>query len=427
MPNFRTPRSTGRLCWCARVALLICLPAPLLAQTPLDLAGARQLALSHQPRLLAQKANTQAARAQAQQAGGLPDPQLRIGVVNLPATGAGAFSFSRDAMTMRMIGIAQSFPRAEKRELAARRARLEGDASEQESAFLRRAILRDVTLAWVELDAAARAEALLTEVDAELQRQAEALLVSYRAGRATQAEVQAARLERDVLGDRRAQLSRQQALARADLSRWIGEAADGPLQTTLPPLPPLPALPSVLADVQAHPHLTSVARQIDIAETELELARAARRPDWSLEVSYGYREAADSDMVTVQVGIDLPFLQRGRRLHEQAARQAQVEQARALHADNLAEMRASVRRLHAEWAAASTRMDHYERTLLPQAGARVEASLAAYRGGKGELMPVLEARRALVELRLQRLTLEGEARRAIAQLEYFRPHEGRQP
>jgi outer membrane protein TolC len=49
----------------------------------------------------------------------------------------------------------------------------------------------------------------------------------------------------------------------------------------------------------------------------------------------------------------------------------------------------------------------------------VGAALAAYRGGRGELAAVLEARRAEIDARLSRMEVATQEARARMQLAYF--------
>ena len=105
--------------------LLFLLLAPLatLAAEPssdaqaLTLEAAVEQALLKAPQLAAQVASHDAAQALTDSAGRLPDPQLVVGLDNLPVTGADAYSTTQDFMTMRRIGVMQEFPAAQKRRL----------------------------------------------------------------------------------------------------------------------------------------------------------------------------------------------------------------------------------------------------------------------------------------------------------------------
>ena len=76
-----------------------------------------------------------------------------------------------------------------------------------------------------------------------------------------------------------------------------------------------------------------------------------------------------------------------------------------------------------EWEAATARLKRFDDALLRLARDQVTIALAAYRGGLSTLAMVLEARRAEIDLRLQKLQLAAEQGRARAQLLYFLPEE----
>ena len=66
-----------------------------------------------------------------------------------------------------------------------------------------------------------------------------------------------------------------------------------------------------------------------MAQAKLELARAARRPGWSAEVSYAKRGPDFSDMASLQFTVDLPLFARNRQNPVIAARGADVRRAQA--------------------------------------------------------------------------------------------------
>jgi outer membrane protein TolC len=321
---------------------------------------------------------------------------------------------------MRMVGLMQEFPRAAKRRLRGELVAIDGQQRQLELAFTRRQIRRDTALAWLEAWYAHRTMDLVRALEREAERQIESLAIGVRTAKASQADVLGARIELDLIRDRADALKQRNATALAELSRWIGTAAQRPLPTEAPTLPAPPPLPDLSARVQAHPHLSAFERQVARAEKEAELAQRSGSPDWSLEVNYGFRGSAFSDMVTVQVGIDLPVFKKNRQLREVSSKLAAADQARAMRDDNLREMQAMLARAYAEWAAANERLARYRNSTLPQASARTDATLAAYRAGRGELAAVLAARRMEIDLRMQQLMLEGEAARAQVQIGYYR-------
>lgn len=302
--------------------------APCLSES-LGLTEAMDLALAQQPLLESQRASIRAAQDAKVAAEQLPDPKLKAGILNMPVTGPDAWSLTRDFMTMRMIGVMQEFTRADKRRLRGELIDIDRRQKQSELESTRRAIRRDVAVGWLEVYYAQRATNLVEALERETQRQIDALGLGLKTGRSSQAEVLAARIELDLLKDRAAQLKRQEATARAELSRWLSNEAERPIATDTPALPEPHPLQEVTARLVEHPHLSGFEQQVKLAETDAQLARLGSKPDWSVELSYGVRGPGFSDMVTVQFGVDLPVFQKNRQVRDVAAKLAAADRARA--------------------------------------------------------------------------------------------------
>ncbi|HEY9105659.1 MAG TPA: TolC family protein [Roseateles sp.] len=91
------------------------LPAAWAVAAPLSLDQALDLAVQRSQATRAAQAGAMSAAEMARAAGQQPDPMLNVGIDNLPATGASAFSTASEDMTMKRIGISQEWVSAEKR------------------------------------------------------------------------------------------------------------------------------------------------------------------------------------------------------------------------------------------------------------------------------------------------------------------------
>lgn len=418
--------SLSRIMGGARTLLLAvfpCLPlAASAAGDALSLAEALRIAARVSPLISAQRSAITAAEETAVAARELPDPKLRLGLDNLPVDGADRYSLTRDFMTMRKIGVMQEFPHAEKREIRGRRAEHELAREQAALADVHAALRRDVALSWMERYFAERMAGVVGEQYAETDLQREAMQTGLRSGKTQPAEVLALQINLQSLLDRRAEFQKQAARATALLSRWLGEAAARPLVQFSGPPVQIHRL-DLAEHVSRHPHLQTLERQVDVAQSDVSLARAAAQPDWGLEIAYAQRGPQFSNMLSLQVSIDLPLFQARRQDRATAAKLAQVEQARALKEDTQRQHLAEANAAWAEWEAATARLKRFDDALLPLAHERAQLALAAYRGGQGSLAAALEARRAEIELRLQQLQLAAEQGRAYAQLLYFLPEE----
>jgi outer membrane protein TolC len=158
-----------------------------------------------------------------------------------------------------------------------------------------------------------------------------------------------------------------------------------------------------------------------MADSEVRLAEAAKRPDWNLEVAYAQRGPAYSSMLSIGVRIDLPIFESRRQGPAIAAKVAAAEQVRAQAEEARRAHLAEVRMLIADWDAAAERVQRLDATQVPLAHERAQAALADYRGGKSDLSSALEARRGEVEIRIAQLQATGEMARAWAQLTFLLP------
>ena len=104
-----------------------------------------------------------------------------------------------------------------------------------------------------------------------------------------------------------------------------------------------------------------------------------------------------------------------------ASKVALVEQVRAQAEDAKRAHATEIENMLVDWNAAKSRLQRYRTTLLPLAGERSEVALAAYRGGKGDLAPVLDARKSEIDIRMNQLQAEAELARAWAQLNFLIP------
>lgn len=397
---------------------LACMPPSVYAE-PLTFQQAIALVADNQPLLDGQTAAITAAQHNAITAVQRPDPKLKLGVINVPTSGADAYSLGQDFMTMRMIGVMQEFPREEKLRLRGLKAEIETEKEMRELEVLRRTLERETGLAWLDRYYATQALNVLQQLQQQTQSELESQIAAYRVGRASQSDVLALRGELDALKDKQLDLERQRNLAQAMLARRIGDAGNNSLAAELPRFTLPDTAETLTARLSDHPHLDLMEKQVALAETDVTLEQKNRSPDWNVELGYNQRGSAFPDMVSLQFGIDLPIFPDQRQNRNLASKNALLEKARAQRDDNARAMRADIATYYANWRGYQRRIENFEKSALPTAQARIDSALAAYRAGQGNFSAVLEAQRALLELQLQRLSLAVDAARAQVQLHYF--------
>jgi outer membrane protein TolC len=334
---------------------------------------------------------------------------------------------TRDFMTMRSIGVSKELKRDAKRKARAARFEREAEFAEARRSLALTNTQRDTAIAWLDRHYQERLRELLVGQRDEARLQIDAADAAYRGGRGSQADVFAARSAVEQMEDRIAEAERRIATAKTMLARWVGA---GPATQALGAAPPIDTISLKSTDLEAqfahHPEIKVMVKKEETAAAEAEVARANRKSDWSVELSYSQRGPAYSNMVSLNVAVPLQWDQPQRQDRELAAKLAGVEQMRAEREEATRAHVAEALAMLQEWQSDRERLTRYERSLIPLAGERTRAALAAYRGSSGPLAAVLEARRGEIDTRMERLRLEMEAARLWAQLNYLIPvgHEG---
>lgn len=386
------------------------------AATEISLADAVRLAAERAPSLEARTAGEEAATQEALRAGRLSEPMLTIGVDNLPVSGVDAFDLSADSMTMKKIGLRQDFPaagkRAARRALAARTV----DVTQAESDTARQEVRRATAESWIAVWAGRRELAAVQGLRESAALAARVARARVAAGNAVTDAMaaEAAALELDT-----EQFASEASVAAAEamLQRWVG----GDAITTTIGAPDFRLLPrsegELLAALDELPALRAAGAQVEAAAAEVTVARAERRPDWTVATSYGQRSGF-GDMVMLEVGVSLPFLTGGARRAEVAARAARERAASATFEDLRRERGAWLRAAYAQWQGLARQVQWDEERRLPLARERSDVALAAYRAG-GAISPWLDARRDELAARLSHARRLGELGRAWAALAFL--------
>jgi outer membrane protein, heavy metal efflux system len=363
---------------------------------------------SDAPSLRGREASVAAARSSAIAADRLPDPTLDVGIQDFPVTGPDAGRFNRDNFTMQKFGISQQFTNPAKRHARAAMAAAGIGVAEADRLIEARAVQLETALAWIDLYYGQKRLALLQTLDVsldDLQKTVSARLASGSA-RPSQA-LEPAQLRAQVT-DRRAALVSDIARARAKLIRFTGDpnprvagdppafmVDDGRLRGALPALPAIRARDAATVS----------------ADAQTRLARADKHPDWTVSASYGRREPAYGDLVSVGVSIDLPLFAKRRQDPKIAAAASEAERARFDRAAAEREWTAALDGDLAEHAMHHQRLENARTTLVPLARQRATLDRDSYAAGKADLGTALLATLSVAEAEVDLLDREAEVAR----------------
>lgn len=389
------------------------------AQQNLTLTEAIQLATQNQPLLQSLDDAAAAAREAAVAEGQLPDPKLKLGVLNLPINHGDALNFNRDDMTMTTIGVMQEVTPSQKREAASHILEAEAQQFHTEQTAAARTIQRDVALAWLDAHEAQRKTTLYQRLADEMDAERKVALARISSGGAQASDVLRLDRELSMTKDKLLITQRDERRARASLARWIGKASLWPLSTDLPNLPMALNGEQAMAELEKHPLLENARYGEHVASSEVERAKTGRLQNWSWEIMYGKRRSDLSDMVTLQVAIDLPWDRANRQDRRTAEKLMLVEKARKLTEDRRRELAAELESTKADWESAQARENEHQQRLIPTAQARLDLTQAGYVAGGQTLAEVWEARRGLIEVELEHWAILADRARAAIQLGYL--------
>lgn len=414
-----------RLRWAAKVTLgfvALASGGPAAAQAAvagLSFEAAQALALERAPQLAARRAALEGALAQRTSASQLPDPRLSMALENLPISGPMRFSLTAEPMTQRTFGWMQDMPNAGKRAARAEAAQARADREQAMLQFDALMVRRDVAQAWLASWFAQQRLAAFTALEAENRLLQETLAGRLAAGSAMPADALMARQEALMLADRRDELQRESAQAKAALRRWLDDDADRALAGE----PPLMAVsPHRLHDdIPRHADLQAVEPMLRMAQADVAEAEAGKRGDWSWQVMYSRRASAFGDMVGVQFNFELPLWASERQDPQIRARRQETERIRLEREDMQRRRREEIDMQLAELDEAARMATRLQTQVSPLADERLRLAMAAYEAARGPLADVLTARRERAEIGLKLLQLQARQQALLARLNYLTP------
>lgn len=365
----------------------------------LSLGDALVRTLEGSPALAAYSWELRAAEARELQAGLRPNPEFEIEVEEL-----GVRSEEVEATVL----LSQSIELGGKRAARLRLARSDQELSRWDYERARANALERTAGAFFEVLGAQERQALAVELARLAEAVWQTIDTRVRAGRVSPLEADRAQVLLSL-----ARLDVEDAGNALDAARhrlaanWGGATPDfGLVRGRLDPLPPLPELEEIHTRIRQTPDLARWTDEIQRSDAAVTLARSQRIPD--LEARLGYRRTGfssknHSNSLVLGFSIPLPLFDRNQgniREAEYLVRK-RGEERRAAEAD----LQADLYDAYQTALAAYRRASRLTESVLPQAGSVSERTREGYAQGKFGYLEVLDAERALFDLRTQYLDI----------------------
>ncbi len=367
---------------------------------------ALNLAASQAPEIRAQSAKMFSAKALVQSAGQLPDPKLEVGIENLPIGGPDQYSLDQNDMTMRKIGVMQEFPNAGKRKAEVDAANADARIASMQLQITTLDALKGAASAWIERDAVEHELGLISAFRQANDLLGKAVHAKILSGKAPLSDGLIPRQESVTIDNLESALLSRRLSAIAELERWIGNAAQEPLQGDVPEWPiNQTVLSQALPD---HPQLMMFDYKNQKLDAEVNAAKADKTPDWGVEMAYQQRAPQFGDMISVQFTFALPVFPQSRQDPRIAARIADKEALDDEHEAVSREQKALLASDIAEYQRLQSTLKRQNDILLPLVDEKVGLILADWQAGKASLAALASARLERMQTELQTIEIKSK-------------------
>ena len=394
------------------ICLFSLLPVMVHAGERLSLDDAQSIALARDLEIVRLDARREAMGERAVAAAQLPDPGVKLGLMSVPVDG---FALDQEAMTQMVVGAQQMFPAGDTRSLRKEQILVQSQVQTAMADDRRRQVGAQLRRLWIEL-AYKETAASVQRSQLELyQGLSDTVETRYTTGQGGQQEIVRVELEQNLLQENLIALKRDSAALRSNLSEWIGEAAFGELDLENLVLPALPGQELLTARIADNPMVLADQVQMEASQVGEQLASQRYKPDWGVEVSYGFRDGVDPmgvsrpDLFSAMVMFSVPMFTGDRQDRMLAAAEADTRAALSQVKNRQRTLLARVQAAYERYTAQQEILALYRDEVLPASRANVTATLNAYQGQRVSFDEYIRAENMALEktLRVARLSADS--------------------
>jgi outer membrane protein TolC len=386
-----------------------------------DLQGLLTHARAQSPELRAMQAEAAAAAERVGPAGALPDPVLRVELMNINNYGTDASpSLLPSKVGETKYTLMQSLPLWGKRDLKRDAATADARQADARSDAAWAELAARIKTAYAEHYRSVGSESLTREVIDLMARLEQVAQARYAGGLAVQQDAIRAQLEQTAMRSELIALEGEKRQIRARINALLARDGSAPLADPLQlrPVPPLaPADALGLADRARHsnPLIAVELARLESAQKSRELTQRNRYPD----LLVGLAPSQMGSRITtwgVMVEVNIPLQQDARRSQEREG-DAMVSAARA-RSEALTQQLLGELGINLAGLDTARRAEQLVKTqLLPQSELGLKSALSAYENGKADFAMVLDAQRQIRRARQELLKAQVEAQLRLVDIE----------
>ncbi len=378
------------------------------------------LAKERNPEYASMRHEAQAADERVAPAGALPDPRLRVDLVDITRMGEQNPTLLPNRVDSTRYTLMQELPWFGKRGLKRDIAALEAEGAQGRAMGSWAELAARIKSGYAQFYYLHQSERLTKEILDLMGLLEKIAQVRYAGGLAAQQDVIRAQVEQSNLKNELIALDNERRQTQARLNALLARPASAPLAQPerLRPLPaPAKLDHAALEDrVRArNPQLFTEDARLKAAEKTSELVHKNRYPDFTLGITpVQYGSAIREWMLMVELNLPL----------QQSTRRSQEREAQAMLSAARARKEATANQVLADLAENLSGLDAARRTdmvisnsLLPQAELTFKAALASYENGKVDFATLLDAQRQIRQARQNRIKVQAEGQARLAEIE----------
>ncbi len=405
-------------------AAAIGIAAPVPAQESVlgtSVHGLLEYARVQNPELAAMRQDADAAAQRVQSADALPDPLLRVELMNVndyvnqTSTTLLPWRLGETKYTLM-----QALPGWGKRDLKRDAAAADARQASARTAATWAELAMRIKTTFAEYYRAAGNERLIREVLDLMARLEQIAQTRYAGGLAAQQDAIRAQLEQTAMQSELIAVDNEKRQQRARLNALLARDSASPLAEpqALRPLPTLAAADATLLAQRArtrNPALLAEQARLETAQKNRDLTFRNRGPDFQVGVVPTQLRSRITSW-GLMFEMNIPLQQESRRSQEQEAQamvSAAQSRAEALSYQLLGELTGQLAGLDAARRTEAL----LSAQLLPQSTLSLQSALAAYETGKADFATLLDAQRQIRKARQDLLKAQVDAQMRLAEIE----------
>jgi outer membrane protein TolC len=382
------------------------------------------IALKVSPKIKMLQSKQVATEARIPQVSNLSDPVLSIGTMSLPLS---KFSFREDPMTAKAIGVTQMFPFPGRLEARAAVEQKDVEIVQQEIAFAKLEIIREVSKNYYDLWFIREALKLAKKNIEILRNISEIVQTKFTVGMASLSD--AIQVESDItmLNERIIELEAKEKSLVSVLNAYLLRPVNSIITTDS-----LRDIPNIELDSEVwlslakenNPYLRQIILSEQKSKSYENFANFEFYPNFGLSLQYLQRDAlggsvgSGMDMVSLMFDIELPIDYGGKK-------SSMVEEAKVMQKMYSEEYQMALQMLNIEFVKALAELQEMQKrakliyeVLLPQIVKNLEVDIENFQVGKVDILNVLNTQRKYYEIETSLYSLRANFWSTIAEVEF---------